>query len=94
MMILKKLSNSTQQKIIKMDKQLDTWQLKYEELETKYEQMITPFEVRQTAIVKDQELPFIVKVDPYKRAVTNLELYQQEVKKTKQREILINDEKL
>lgn len=53
----------------------------YDELKAKYEQVITPFEVKKITIVKGQELPFIVKVDPYKRSVTSLELDQKEIKK-------------
>lgn len=75
-----KIIQQHEQRIIQQEKELDTWQVKYEELETKYEQVITPFEVRQTAIVKDQELPFIVKVDPYKRSI-DFEVDQKEVKK-------------
>ena len=46
---------------IKKEQEID-WQFKYEELETRYSEVITQYEVRQTAMVKDQELPFIVKV--------------------------------
>lgn len=48
---------------------------------TELEESFTPFEVKHTVTVKDQELPFIIKVDPRKRIITSLELYQREVKK-------------
>lgn len=46
-----------------------------------YEELITPFECRVFATVKGQEIPFIVKVDPYKRVVTSLEVDEKEAKK-------------
>lgn len=46
-----------------------------------YEELITPFESRVFATVKGQEIPFIVKVDPYKRIVTSLEVDEKEAKK-------------
>ena len=52
----------------------------YEELETKYSKLITPYEVKTTEIVNGQELPFIIKVDPDKRT-TRLELDQKKVNK-------------
>lgn len=48
---------------------------------TELEESLTTFEGRYTAIVKGQELPFIIKVDPRKRIITSLELDQKEVKK-------------
>jgi hypothetical protein len=70
------------EKIIKQyEEQLGELNGRYEELKAKYEQVITPFQVKQITIVKGQELPFIIKVDPYKRSVTSLELDQKELKK-------------
>jgi len=66
---------------IKQEQEID-WQFKYEELETKYNGMITTYEVRTTEVINNQELPFIVKVDPYKRTA-RLELDQKKVKKLK-----------
>ena len=63
------------------EEQLGELNGRYEELKAKYEQVITPFQVKQITIMKGQELPFIIKVDPYKRSVTSLELDQKEIKK-------------
>src|SRR5215208_6608094 len=38
---------------------------------TELEESLKPFEVRYTAIVKGQELPFIIKVDPRMRIITS-----------------------
>ena len=53
------------------------------EVNEKYEQLIIPFETRITALVKGQDIPFIVKIDPYKRVVTSLEVDEKEAKKIK-----------
>ena len=74
MSILKKITKQ-------YEEQLGELNWRYEELKAKYEQVITPFQVKQITIVKGQELPLIIKIDPYKRSVTSLELDQKEIKK-------------
>ena len=51
------------------------------QVNAKYEELIVPFESRIMATVKGQDIPFIVKVDPYKRVVTSLEVDEKEAKK-------------
>jgi hypothetical protein len=54
----------------------------YNELETKYDQIIVPYEVHCTIVVKGQDIPLTIKVDPYKRTAMP-ELDQKEAKKLK-----------
>lgn len=54
----------------------------YNELETKYDQIIVPYEVHSTIVVKGQDIPLTIKVDPYKRTAMP-ELDQKEAKKLK-----------
>jgi hypothetical protein len=54
----------------------------YNELETKYDQIIVPYEVHSTIVVKGQDIPLTIKVDPYKRTAVP-ELDQKEAKKLK-----------
>lgn len=49
----------------------------------KYEELIIPFDAKVIATVKGQDIPFIVKVDPYKRVVTSLDVDEKEAKKIK-----------
>jgi hypothetical protein len=50
-------------------------------LEAEIARLKTPFEYKISPVVKGQELPFIVKVDPYKRTITSIEVDQKQVKK-------------
>jgi hypothetical protein len=51
------------------------------ETEQRYEQVIPPFRGKITAIVNNEEIPFIIGADPYKRSITSIEIDQEEVKK-------------
>jgi hypothetical protein len=43
----------------------------YQELETKYNEVIEPYQVKESVIVNnDQEIPLIIKLDPYRRTIT------------------------
>ena len=51
-------------------------------LEKEYENVITPYTTEETTIAKGQELPFIIKADPYKR-FASLELDEKKARKLK-----------
>ena len=42
----------------------------YQELETKYNEVIEPYQVKDSIIVNDQEIPLIITVDPLRRTIT------------------------
>ncbi len=50
------------------------------ELNQRYEELVTPYEVHSTVIIKGQEIPLTIKVDPYKRSAI-VEFDQESVKK-------------
>ena len=54
----------------------------YQELETKYNAVIEPYQVKDSIIVNDQEIPLIITVDPFRRTIT-VEVDQKEVKELK-----------
>ena len=42
----------------------------YQELETKYNEVIEPYQIKDSIIVNDQEIPLIITVDPFRRTIT------------------------
>jgi hypothetical protein len=73
-------SDDPEERLEEFEEQIMILSKKQEELEEKYSELITPYEVKTTEIINNQELPFIIKVDPYKRTAT-IELDQKKVKK-------------